>query len=124
MSIYTNLKQDIKDSLRECFFVNDFSDLIDIQMSLMSSYRHCYCCYKNDAITHDEAINLGCTLKAMVKSISYSLYYNEMITIDDIIKLFDETIEFYENSQSLTAQGDPASAITHAPGATPGMSLT
>lgn len=96
MSIYTSLKQEIKDDLRDNI-LEDFSDLIDIQGSLMSDYRHCYCCYKNGTITHDEAINLGCTLKAVVKSISYSLYYNEMITINDIIKLFDDKIKFYED---------------------------
>ena len=96
MSNYESLNQDIRDELKVSV-LEDFSDLIDIQMLLMSDYRHCYCCYKNGAITHDEAINLGCTLKAMVKSISYSLYHNEMISIDDIIKLYDENIEFYEN---------------------------
>lgn len=96
MSIYTSLKQDIRDGLRESI-LEDFSDLIDIQVSLMSWYRHCYCADKNDSITHDEAINIGCTMKALVKSISYSLYHNEMISIDDLIKLFDDTIKFYED---------------------------
>lgn len=96
MSIYTSLKQEIRDELRDSI-LEDFSDLIDIQASLMSWYRHCYCADKNGAITHDEAINIGCTMKALVKSISYSLYHNEMISIDDIVKLFDEKIEFYED---------------------------
>jgi len=99
MSIYTSLKQEIRDDLKVSVLEDylDFSDLINIQMLLISDYRHCYCCYKNGTITHDEAINLGCTLKAMVKSISYSLYHNEMISIDDIIKLFDDNVDFYEN---------------------------
>jgi len=96
MSIYTDLKQDIRDELRDSI-LEDYSDLIDIQMTCMSLYRHAYCCYKNNAITHDEAINIGCTMKALVKRISYSLYHNEMISINDLIKLFDDTIKFYED---------------------------
>lgn len=96
MSIYESLKQEIRDGLRDSILV-DFSDLIDIQVSLMSWYRHCYCANKNGAITRDEAINIGCTMKALVTSISYSLYYNEMLKINDIIKLFDEKIKFYES---------------------------
>ena len=96
MTIYTRLKQDIRDELRESI-LEDYSDLIDIQMTCMSLYRHAYCCYKNDAINHDEASTLGCTLKAVVRSISYSLYHNEWITIDDIIKMFDENLERFEN---------------------------
>ena len=36
-------------------------------------------------------------MKALVKRISYSLYHNEMISINDLIKLFDDTIKFYED---------------------------
>lgn len=94
---YTELKQDIKDELaREC--IEDAYDLIEIQIELMSWYRHAYCARKNGSITHDEATNLGCTIKNVVRNISYSLYHNEMISIDDIIKLFDENIEMYENA--------------------------
>ena len=96
MSIYTDLKQDIRDGLRDSI-LEDFSDLIDIQVSLMSWYRHVYCAEKNGTITHDEALNIGCTMKKLVRNISYSLYHNEMISIDDLIKLFDDTIKFYED---------------------------
>ena len=96
MSNYTRLKQGIRDELKN-HILEDFSDLIDIQISLMSWYRHSYCAEKNGYITHDETIIIGCTMKALVKSISYSLYHNEMISIDDLIKLFDEKIKFYED---------------------------
>lgn len=95
MNNYENLKQDIRIDLRKCD-LKDFSDLIEIQISLMSWYRHAYCACKNSYITHDEAINIGVTLKSLVRHISYSLYNNNMISIDDIIDWFDENIEYYE----------------------------
>lgn len=96
MNNYENFKQDIIIDLRKCF-LEDFSDLIEIQVLLISWYRHAYCSCKNDYITHDEATNIGVTLKATVRMISYTLYNNNMISIDDIINFFNENIEFYEN---------------------------
>ena len=97
MNYYTVLKQELKDDLfREK--LEDVTDLIEIQIVLMSWYRHAYCCLKNNSITNDETITLGCTIKNVVRSISYSLYYNQMMSIDDIIKLFDENIEKYEKN--------------------------
>ena len=97
MDYYTELKQDIRDELsREINKVNDVYDLIEIQIELMSWYRHGYGAMKNGSITNDEATNLGCTIQNVVRNISYALYHKEMLTIDDIIKLFDENIEMYE----------------------------
>lgn len=96
MNDYENFKQDIIIDLRKCV-LEDFSDLIEIQILCMSQYRHAYCACKNDYITHDEAVNIGVTLKATVSMISYSLYHGNMISIDDIINFFNENIEFYEN---------------------------
>lgn len=98
MDYYMELKQNIKDDLFKESMLDNFYDLIEIQIELMSWYRHGYCAMKNGSITHDEATNLGCTIKNVVRNISYSLYHNEMITIEDIIKLFDENIEMYENT--------------------------
>ena len=97
MNYYTELKKDLKNDLLRESMLEDAYDLIEIQLMLMSWYRHSYCCMKNGSISPDDAINLGCTIKNVVRSISYSIYHHEMLTIDDIIKLFDENIEMYEN---------------------------
>lgn len=99
MDYYTSLKQDIRDDLfSDLNKIENFSDLIEIQIELMSWYRHSYCCLKNGSITNDEAITIGCSIKNVIRCISYSLYHNEILTSDVIVKLFDDNIEVYENN--------------------------